>query len=407
MKAYELVPEAYHQKFRNYHNQESQTHVEFAHEKDVYFDRWCNSREVDTDFEKLRQAILVEEFKRFVHDGIKTYLGEQKIENLAKAAAYADDYALTHKSTFNKSRSFGSTKKSEVGKKYENVAPKKSSDKGQTSNQSMSKDRKHRSFAPVCHYCKKPGHVMSDCWLLKKRREEATPNAFVSSKSNWHSNPNRAESSIGFDKSEIIREEFKPFVSEGFVSLESSSSLVSIKILRDTGATQSLLPEGVLPLGVSTSTGESVITQGIEGGCVNVPLHKVNLVSDLVTGSVVVGTTRPTLPTKGVSLLLGNDLAGGKMVADPKVTSKPVTLVSTEELEEVIPSIFPSCAVTQAMAKKAQEEPKDCKQSTDVLVDLSDTFLNNYDPDMQNSNDTNPKARVDSEKQDTIDGPDV
>ena len=66
----------------------------------------------------------------------------------------------------------------------------------------------------------------------------------------------------------------------------------------------------------------------------NVPLHKVNLVSDLVTGSVAVGT-RPTLSIKGVSLLLGNDLAGGKVVADPKVTSKPIILVSTEKLEVV------------------------------------------------------------------------
>ena len=180
LKAYELVPEAYRQKFRNYRKQESQTHVEFAHEKEVYFDRWCNSREVGTDFEKLRQVILIEEFKRCVRDDIKTYLDEQKVENLAKAAAYADDYALTHKSTFNKNKSFGPAKKSypEIGKKSENVAPEKSSDKGQTSNQIMSKDRKPRSFAPVCHYCKKPGHVMSDCWLLKKRREkEATPNA--------------------------------------------------------------------------------------------------------------------------------------------------------------------------------------------------------------------------------------
>ena len=95
------------------------------------------------------------------------------------------------------------------------------------------------------------------------------------------------------------------------------------------------------------------------------------------------------------------------MVADPKVTSKPITLVSTDKLEEVIPGIFPSCVVTQAMAKKAQEEPKDCKQSTDVLVDLSDTFLNNYDHDMQNASDTNPKDRIGFEKQDTIDGPDI
>ena len=147
LKAYELVPEAYHQKFRNYNKQESQAHVEFACQKEVYFDRWCNSREVGIDFEKF---ILIKEFKRCVHDDIKTYLDEQKFENLAKAAAYADDYALTHQSTFNKNRCFGPTKKCypEVGKKSENVAP----EKGQTSNQTMSMDRKPRSFAPVCHY---------------------------------------------------------------------------------------------------------------------------------------------------------------------------------------------------------------------------------------------------------------
>ena len=91
----------------------------------MYFDRWCHSRKVGADFKKLRQVILIEEFKRCVHDDIKTYLDEQKVENLAKAAAYADDYALTHKSTFNKNSFFGSIKKSypEVGKESENVAP--------------------------------------------------------------------------------------------------------------------------------------------------------------------------------------------------------------------------------------------------------------------------------------------
>ena len=108
---------------------------------------------------------------------------------------------------------------------------------------------------------------MSDCWLLKKKRQdEVTPNAFVSSKSNWRSIPNSAESSIRLNKSEI-REEFKPFVSDGFVSLDKSSNRVPIKILRETGATQSLLLEGILPLGESTSTGESVLAQGDVVGC--------------------------------------------------------------------------------------------------------------------------------------------
>ena len=67
LKAYELVPEPYRQAYRK---QESLTHVEFAHEKDAV-DRCCNSGEVGTDFEKLRQVILIEMFKRCVRDNIK------------------------------------------------------------------------------------------------------------------------------------------------------------------------------------------------------------------------------------------------------------------------------------------------------------------------------------------------
>ena len=41
----------------------------------------------------------------------------------------------------------------------------------------------------------------------------------------------------------------------------------------------------------------------------SVPLHGVYLKCDLVTGPVIVGI-RPSLPVQGVSLILGNDLAG-------------------------------------------------------------------------------------------------
>ena len=59
LKAYELVPEPYRQKFRNYRKQESQTHVEFAHKKEVYFDRWCNSKEVGTDCKNSGKLFLL------------------------------------------------------------------------------------------------------------------------------------------------------------------------------------------------------------------------------------------------------------------------------------------------------------------------------------------------------------
>ena len=41
LRAYELVPEAYRQKFRNSKKGESQTYVEFARTKETLFDRWC------------------------------------------------------------------------------------------------------------------------------------------------------------------------------------------------------------------------------------------------------------------------------------------------------------------------------------------------------------------------------
>ena len=88
----------------------------------------------------------------------------------------------------------------------------------------------------------------------------------------------------------------------------------------------------------------------------NISIHKVNLASDLVTGSVVVGT-RSSLPIKRISLLLGNDMAGGKVVA-PKFTFKLIILVSTEKLGQVIPEIFPPCAVAPAMAKKPKKNQK-------------------------------------------------
>uniref|UniRef100_UPI00358DEB67 trichohyalin-like n=1 Tax=Myxine glutinosa TaxID=7769 RepID=UPI00358DEB67 len=64
LKAYELVPEAYRQKFRNARKRESETHVEFARVKENMFDRWCESKGVGKDFETLRDLILVEEFQQ-------------------------------------------------------------------------------------------------------------------------------------------------------------------------------------------------------------------------------------------------------------------------------------------------------------------------------------------------------
>ena len=76
LKAYELVPEAYRQKFRNYLKYDSKTHVEFAREKENLFNRWCHSKEIGQDFKKLKQMVLLEEFKDKVRPDIRSHLEE-------------------------------------------------------------------------------------------------------------------------------------------------------------------------------------------------------------------------------------------------------------------------------------------------------------------------------------------
>ena len=60
LKAYELVPEAYRQKFRNCRKENDQTHVEFARTKEQLFERWYFSKKIGSDYPKLRQVMLVE-----------------------------------------------------------------------------------------------------------------------------------------------------------------------------------------------------------------------------------------------------------------------------------------------------------------------------------------------------------
>ena len=92
LKSYELVPEAYRQKFRNCKKDSNQTHVEFARNKEQLFDRWCCSKKIDQNYDKLRQLVLVEEFKRCIQSDIKTFLEEKQVETLEEAARLADDY---------------------------------------------------------------------------------------------------------------------------------------------------------------------------------------------------------------------------------------------------------------------------------------------------------------------------
>ena len=97
LKAYELRPEAYRQKFRNYRQNEKQTFVEFADKQSILFDNWVRSENVDTGYDNLRELVLKKQLNSCLPEDIKTYLAEKAPENLKKSAELADDYSLIHK----------------------------------------------------------------------------------------------------------------------------------------------------------------------------------------------------------------------------------------------------------------------------------------------------------------------
>ena len=374
LKAYELVPEAYRQKFRNSKKKEDQTHVEFAREKEQLFARWCESKDIDKNYDKLRQLLLIEEFKRCVHSDIKTHLDERKVDTLNEAAVMADDYSLTHKGSFVKNSNQSKFNSSKSGQSRNSTGSSPSSDKQKVTDKDQSDSKKgQRAGAgspsgPICNYCKKVGHVMSECYSLQRKEERKKQSVLAMSKSCQIPSEVLESSKVSVEvkssESDSVLEKYSPFISEGFVSLTSDvvTNPQPVKILRDTGASQSLLLEGIVPLSEKTSSGSSVLLQGVELGFINVPLHCVYLKSDLVTGPVTIGV-RPELPVEGVSLILGNDLAGEKVRVDPLVSSTP-SQVDAETVDSNVVFKYPSCAVTRSMSKKDSD-----------TVDLCDTFL--------------------------------
>ena len=441
LKAYELVPEAYRQKFRNYLKFDSKTHVEFAREKENLFNRWCHSKEIGKDFKKLKQMVLLEEFKDKVRPDIRSHLDEQKVEELEKAAIMADDYALTHKMS---SKSGNPQQKRYHGSgNRENISRNMDDRKRQgKSTENVGLVSKVEPLKPIsCGHCGKPGHIITNCWKLggktpcehcgrfnhksedcriakNKLQKEVKPTGLTSLKGLKVSPFNESENSKGvkvkplIDRNSFVEknkgikvnplhndksciedeispntesdymENYKPFISEGVVSLvgdENSSQ--KVKILRDTGATQSLMLDSVLPLTEKSFTGANVLISGVEMGVLEVPLHEVNIKSNLINGNIVIGM-RPSLPVEGISLILGNDLAGEKVMVDPRVVEKPRDDEKTERLAEKFPGIFPASVVTRSMKAKKEAIKEQGKEE----IGLSGTFLENIDVKFEERN---------------------
>jgi len=176
------------------------------------------------------------------------------------------------------------------------------------------------------------------------------------------------------------------------VSLPNSESKILVKILRDTGSSESFILESVLPFSEVSSERRTVLIRGIRLNILSVPLHRVHLTSDLICGEVSLGVC-PSLPVDGVAVILGNSLAGGRVwqevIPPPEVVPIPVT-ENTNNLHQNFPEIFTACVVTRArrreMSLEKQEVSKYVVPGLSTLSPISHRELvdaQREDPELQ------------------------
>ena len=142
----------------------------------------------------------------------------------------------------------------------------------------------------VCYKCGKAGHIAIRCQLGKgPGRNQTQPRK-----------PQGAVTTARVDKS------YRPWTKRGVIRSPHGGP-VEVSILRDTGASQSLLLRSKLPKGVIEATRETVMIEGIGGKRVKIPLCKITLKSQWKNGPIKVGVVEK-LPMKGISLILGNEV---------------------------------------------------------------------------------------------------
>lgn len=179
-----------------------------------------------------------------------------------------------------------------------------------------------------------------------------------------HKNLNEINPQIS-EKQRQEEDDFEHFIISVTVKVEGSPEK-EIRIFRDTGANQSLILKGVLPWTGKSNTGREVACKG-EGGRFSIPLHKIWLDCGYVTGEVTVGV-KDTLSIDGVDMFIGNDLAGKRIIPNLQMVEDPVkemmgddtklTVHNSSKEQELVPEVFPVCAVTRAMARRGMTEPE-------------------------------------------------
>ncbi len=366
--AYALTPEAYRQQFREVRKADKESFCEFATRQEGLLEQWIKSENVGADISKLKQLFILEAFKQTLSPALRVHLADLGVKSLKDAAVASDTYVLIHKPQVN---GYGNSK-------FRNGHINRGDDKGPRNGAPQSKssgEDKSRSsdtsskngggtgqqlsaaakpFKRKCDYCKMTNHSIETCFARKRDMEKMVN--FV----NIHQENVEAKSVFP------VKGQESQYISQGRIGAVGSNELRPVLVYRDTGSFQTLVTRDSLVRPDKSDTGQRVIIRAVNGSTESIPLHRVKIETDFVSGEVTVGVM-DRLPLKNVQILLGSDLAH---TCCSSVRSPPVLLTMVPSLvgqEEASTHVFPMCVTTRSMTRRKATAQED--------ISLADTVV--------------------------------
>ncbi|XP_068225197.1 uncharacterized protein [Palaemon carinicauda] len=335
LKAYELTAEYYRLKFRRCKKFDSHSYIEYSHNLVKLHDKWYTAASVTT-LDKYRELILLEQFIRGVPIDVQRYLFEREVTTLQRAAVLAENYSLIRPHQHSQRQS-----KKSPG----NVSEEKKSSGSYS--KSLSKVR--------CYKCNQLGHMKARCPSNYKEGKSESSGSNMAIR--------EVQQEIPVSHCDRLDNEFAPFKFDGVVSVSDDlGRSVPVRIVRDTCSSNSLIVKGKVPGLEKTFTSDRLVVRSL-GGLVTVPLCRLYLHCGLLARYVTVGVV-DELPIRGVDFLMGNDLAGGKVVPSPIVVDTPLEVSPVED-----PVLYPSCVVQRSRSLAVVKVPRE--RGTDVTKDVN------------------------------------
>lgn len=305
---YELVPEAYRNRFRTCVKRQGDSFSDFNQFMCNQFDRWLASVDATNNIDVLKNVMCIEQFMSKCPDDIRQYLLDKGCKTSHECAKRADEYVTMHKTmrkstqshTIGKSDVHSSVKPSDSG--AHKVNDRSSSGVSNKFNNYNGGSNDHK-FQKLCFTCHKPGHVSVNCPTKADTRAKSV----------------NAVSSRPIDNLclvEVVSRSENVAVTDGVGQYvfpvcfydDENSKCVSALGFRDSGAEVTLLKSGAVADNFLVALDRNLQLEFANGSCDRVPMFRANVATAGVCGEMCVGLVPESYKFPcNAQILIGND----------------------------------------------------------------------------------------------------